>query len=139
MRILLAEPKSSVRYGIAVLLGEQPGLTLIGAVRDAAELLTQLKAARPEVLLLSWELPGAAPVVLMAQLRTARPELRIIVLSGRNQVRAAALQAGADAFVSKTMPPEKLLQAIDKVGGALQRPDAAAEGEIRYASDIEIQ
>jgi DNA-binding NarL/FixJ family response regulator len=36
----------------------------------------------------------------------------VIVLSGRPEARQAVLDAGADAFVSKVEPPERLLAAI---------------------------
>jgi DNA-binding NarL/FixJ family response regulator len=40
----------------------------------------------------------------------------VIALSGRSEARLAALSAGADAFVSKGDPPERLLAAIRAKG-----------------------
>jgi DNA-binding NarL/FixJ family response regulator len=40
------------------------------------------------------------------------PNLLVVVLSGRPEVRREALAAGADAFVSKVDPPERLLAAL---------------------------
>jgi CheY-like chemotaxis protein len=37
----------------------------------------------------------------------------VIALSGRPEARQAALLAGADSFVSKADPPDRLLVAID--------------------------
>jgi hypothetical protein len=50
----------------------------------------------------------------------------VIVLSGRVLARKAALAAGADAFVSKGDPPERLLAAIDDCGTA--RRDGGRNG-----------
>jgi CheY-like chemotaxis protein len=47
--------------------------------------------------------------------------LPVIALSGRHEARRAALAAGANAFVSKTDPPETLLAAIGR-----SRPTAQA-------------
>lgn len=43
------------------------------------------------------------------------PEIRIIVLSMYPDYAADALAAGADAFVSKGEPPEKLLETLSAV------------------------
>jgi DNA-binding NarL/FixJ family response regulator len=46
-------------------------------------------------------------------LRTTCPGLLVIALSGRPAARRSAMAAGADAFVSKADPPERLLKTID--------------------------
>jgi DNA-binding response OmpR family regulator len=80
---------------------------------NAEALLIQTEATRPDLILLDWELPGLAAVGSLSALRRMRPTLSVIALSGRARVRRAALAAGADAFVSKTDLPERLLAAID--------------------------
>ena len=42
----------------------------------------------------------------------ASPESFVVALSGLPEARREALAAGADAFVSKGDPPEKLLAAV---------------------------
>jgi DNA-binding NarL/FixJ family response regulator len=39
----------------------------------------------------------------------------VIVMSGQPEVRRAALAVGADAFISKTDPPDQLLAALKEV------------------------
>jgi DNA-binding NarL/FixJ family response regulator len=84
----------------------------VGEVVDAEELLAGVEAACPDLLLLGWELPGLAGADLLPALRRACSNLCVIVLSGRPEARREALAAGADAFVSKVAPPERLLAAI---------------------------
>ncbi len=113
MRILLADDESRVRYALRVLLERQAGLQVMGEAADVPELLSQAQQARPGLVLLDWELPGLVPKDTLGALHGIRSDLRVIVLSGRSEARRAALAAGADAFVSKSDPPEKLLAAID--------------------------
>jgi len=68
--------------------------------------------SRAEVVLLDWNLAGAAAAGLLPALRRDCPDRGVIVLSGRPEAREAALAAGADTFVSKGNPPEHLLAAI---------------------------
>jgi DNA-binding NarL/FixJ family response regulator len=128
MRILLADDQPKVRFALRVLLERQPGLKVVGEAADADDLLTQMETACPDLVLLAWELPGhvlsprrpelvegskgLARGDLLSALRRVCPNSFVIVLSGRMEVRRAALAAGADAFVYKCDPPERLLAAI---------------------------
>jgi DNA-binding NarL/FixJ family response regulator len=110
MRVLIADNQSRVRFALRALLARQPGLELVGEANCAPALLEQARVARPDLLVLGWELIECAST--LAALRQTCPGLRVIALSGRAEARQAALEAGADVFVSKTQPPEQLLAAI---------------------------
>lgn len=112
MQVLLADDQPSVRFALRVLLERQPQLNVVGAAVNVDDLLDQVKATCPDLVLLSWELPGLVADALLGTLHRNFPKLTVIVLSGRPKVRRAALGAGADAFVSKADPPDRLLAAI---------------------------
>lgn len=112
MRILLADDQPKVRFALRALLQQQPGLEVLGEAIDAHDLLANTENSCPDVVLLDWELPGLATDDLLSALRGACPNVLVIALSGRVQARQEALAAGADAFVSKGDPPERLLAAI---------------------------
>lgn len=118
MHILLADCQPKVRFALRVLLDRQPGLESVGEAVDAEGLLAKIETAHPDLVLLSWELPGLAEVGSISALRRVYSQQKVIVLSGRVEVRKEALAAGADAFVSKTDPPERLLDAISECGQA---------------------
>jgi DNA-binding NarL/FixJ family response regulator len=52
---------------------------------------------------------------MLDAIRCACPRLPVIILSGRLDQRPVALAAGADLFVCKADPPERLLAAIASV------------------------
>jgi DNA-binding NarL/FixJ family response regulator len=112
MRILLADVQAKVRFALRVLLERQPGCHIVGEATSSEDLLAQVQAACPDLVLLGWELPHPAKAELVAALREVCPNLVVIALSGRPEARKAALEAAADAFVSKGDPPEHLLAAI---------------------------
>ena len=118
MRVLLADDRPKTRFALRLLLERQPGIQVVGEAADAEELLVQAKATFPDVVLLDWELPNlAANGSLLSALRGVCPHLWLIALSGRPEMRLTALAAGADAFVSKADPPERLLAAVRVAGG----------------------
>lgn len=112
MRILIADPQPKVRFALRVLLEQQPRLQVVGEAGDAEELVGQVESACPDAVLLGWELSGIPLERLMQELREACPQLVVIALSGRLEAKRAAAALGADAFVSKSNPPEQLLAAI---------------------------
>jgi DNA-binding NarL/FixJ family response regulator len=116
MRILIADRRTEVRAALSLLLWQQPGVEVQGIARDSAELLAQVEAVRPDVVLLEWDLPGRPAVDLLAALHAPELAPKVIVLALREDVGPAALAAGADAFASKDEPPERLLAAL----GSLQ-------------------
>jgi len=114
MRVLVADDESKVCSALRLLLEQELELAVVGEVAGAAELLSQTSLTGPDLLLLDWELPGLTASDLVT-LRWQHPHLQIIALSGRPEARAAALAAGADAFVSKVSPPGLLLATIQSL------------------------
>jgi DNA-binding NarL/FixJ family response regulator len=113
MHILLADDEPIVRSALRLLLEEDPDLHVVGEASEAGELLERLQAICPDLLLLDWELPGQQASDLLLAVRRRCPSLSVIALSGRPEAYRVALEAGADAFVSKVDPPERLLAAVD--------------------------
>jgi len=124
MKICIADSQSRVRYGLRILLEQQPGWRVTGEAACALELIEQVRCDSPDVVLLDWELPGMEFKALLKSLRETCPELQVISLSGRNELRQAALEAGADAFASKAESPEKLIQLI---GQSMKRVEQGIE------------
>jgi DNA-binding NarL/FixJ family response regulator len=112
MRILVADEQPKVRFALRILLEQQAGFEIVGETKNAEELLAQTAAKFPEVVLLGWDFPGLEADTLMFALREINPNLWVIALSGLPEARLAAMDAGANAFVSKADPPESLLKAI---------------------------
>ena len=117
MRILLADDQTHIRFALRALLSQQPELEIVGEAVEAQSALAQAEATQPDLVLLAWELPGLSALDLPGALRKVCPRAVIIVLSSRPEARAAILQAGADAFVSKIDPPARLLAAVRQVTG----------------------
>ena len=112
MRILIADSQPRVRFALRVLMERQAGVEVVGMAMRAEDLIARLRSTCPDLLLLSWELPGLAAIGSLPALHDICPGLLIIALSGRPEARRAALAAGADGFVSKAEPPERLLTAV---------------------------
>ena len=110
-RILIADHDPRVRAALQMLLGQNPEW-VVGENSDVESMVKQIREFKPDLLLLDWEMPGCPAAALLLALKKLKATPKVIALSRRPESEAAALRAGADAFVSKANPPEEVLEAL---------------------------
>jgi len=115
IRILVADHDARVRRALQTLLHQEPGAFQIYESADLGGLARQVRNFRPSLVLLDWELPGRPAAALLFALHELDYHPRIIILSIRPEVEEEALVAGADAFVSKSDPPQVLLESFRRL------------------------
>ena len=102
MRIFLAEPDPDLRVGLQFLIYQNPGCQVIGISDNGKRLKKQIKASRPDVLLLDWYLPGKPMNELITDVQAINLPLTIIVMSiypeDESAVRAASIQLDEEAL-----------------------------------------
>ena len=150
--ILLVDDNSAFLRNAAFFLEQCGEVVVAGIVTDGRQVLVQVQALEPDIVLLDLVMPGMTGWQIIACLRAARPEIGIIAMSvwEVDSYREAALEAGADEFVSKAVISTELLPAILRVlqgvvpvqgSGARRSPtsalDAPAPGRWRRANDRE--
>jgi DNA-binding response OmpR family regulator len=111
-RILLADGDARVRSALNTLLRQEPVQIAVRESEDAGSLALQIRQFKPDLVLLDWELPGRPAAAMLFALHELDYHPKIIVLSARPESEADALAVGADAFVCKGDPPERLLDSF---------------------------
>ncbi len=112
MQVVLAAQHRDLQLALQLYLDAEPGLFVVGTVTEAASLRALLRTAYPDLVLLDWDLPGYAPIPLLAEIKRPRPSPQVIVLGRDEGARQEALAAGADAFVVSGDTPSDLMAAI---------------------------
>jgi DNA-binding NarL/FixJ family response regulator len=125
-RVLVVDNDARVRSALQTLLKQEPGVIVVRESPDLGSLAAQYKEFQPDLVLLDWELPGRPAAALLFALNGCDFQAKVIVLSKRPESERAALEAGADAFVSKADPPERLLRAFRSL---LSPPERGEEEE----------
>jgi two-component system response regulator DesR len=117
IRVLLAEDQGMVRGALATLLNLEDDIEVVGEAANGEEALTVAKDSRPDVALLDIEMPGKDGITTAAELRTALPDCRVVILTtfGRPGYLRRAMEAGASAFLVKDSPAQELAAAIRRV------------------------
>ncbi len=129
--VLIVEDEPAILELIAVNLEHSGYATLRAASAEQAERV--LRDARPDVVLLDWMLPGQSGLTLGRKLRadSRTRELPIIFLTARadEHDKVAALEAGADDYVTKPFSTKELVARIRAVlrRRKPQRGDAPVE------------
>lgn len=117
LRILIAGSRSPDRSALRLLLQEASGLEVVGEAADSEELLAEVQAKHPNVVLLELGLPGQPSLELLPALRSHNGRPVVIVLSGRPELEQAVRDAGAHAFFNLGESPRCLLAALRAIQG----------------------
>lgn len=114
IRILVVDDHTLFRRGLTALLARDPHLTVVGDAADAGEALRRARELQPDLILLDNHLPGVNGVDALPGLREAAPAARVLMLtvSEDEEDLAAALRAGANGYLLKTIEGDALVDAI---------------------------
>jgi two-component system nitrate/nitrite response regulator NarL len=114
--LLVVDDHNLFRRGLVALLGQDPGLQVVGEAGDAAQAMRLACALLPDVILLDNHLPGVTGVDAIRGLREVSPASRVLMLTVSEDAQdlAMALRNGAQGYLLKTIDGDLLAQAIHR-------------------------
>lgn len=118
IRVVIVDDHAIFRRGVKSLLGDEPGITIVGEAGNAAEALSVIGRTRPDVVTLDIRLGGGQDGIQLArQVAAKHPAIRIVILSTYEdrQYLISALDAEVSAYLLKTTSYETLAETIRKV------------------------
>jgi two-component system response regulator EvgA len=111
-RVLLADQSAAVLRAVTSFLQEDPTITVVGSTQQAGDVVCRARDQKPDLVLLQFGLPGRPTRDVIAELHSLVPAPRVVVMSGDPHDGRAALQAGADGFVSETENGDWALESL---------------------------
>lgn len=130
IRVLVVDDDPLVRSALALMLGGQPDIEVIGEAADGREALARCRELRPGVVLMDIRMPVMNGLDATRELHAGPQPPRVIVLTtfDADDYVTAAIAAGADGFLLKDTPPADIVAAIRKVadGEPMLSPSATA-------------
>ena len=135
-RILIADDHHIVRAGLKTLLSEYAESTVIGEAGSGTETIKMVGESDWDIVLLDISMPDMNGVDTLKQIKRAKPDLRVLMLSMHPEAQYAVnlLRAGANGYVCKNGAPAQLIAAIRTVMQG-RRYVSAALGE-QLASNV---
>ena len=130
IRVLSIDDHPLLSEGIATLINGQSDMQLIDSASSGKDAILKHRELRPDVTLVDLRLPDLNGIDIILAIRAEFPEARFILLTmfaGDAEIQRA-LQAGAQAYLLKSMPPEQIVETIRQVYAGKKRvpPEVAS-------------
>jgi DNA-binding NarL/FixJ family response regulator len=132
--------------GVRSELGDQ--FEIAGTASDVDEAIGAIRRTRPDVVLLDVHMPGGGGLAVLGQVARTNPGVRFLALSVSDAAEdvIAVVRAGARGYVTKSIRPDQLADAIRRVhsGDAVFSPRLAGfvldafAGDPRAPADPEL-
>ena len=116
IRVLVVDDHTLFRRGLIALLSQQPTVCVVGEAGDAGQAQRLAASLLPDIILLDNHLPGVRGVDALPGLREAAASARTIMLTVSEDEAdlVAALRAGAQGYLLKTIDGDALVHAIQR-------------------------
>jgi DNA-binding NarL/FixJ family response regulator len=139
IRILVVDDHSVAREGIAAVIHNQHDMLLVGQASTGAEAIRHFRESKPDITIMELRLPDLCGIDTMLAIRSEFPHARVIILTvitGDFQVQRA-IDAGADAYILKSIPTSELVDVIRRVyaGRRAIHPEVAVCMAEHYTDD----
>ena len=126
LRVLVVDDHDVVHWGFRMMLGELEWVERCLSARTGDEALDLTRRYAPDVALVDLFLGAESGPDVCERLRTERPELRVLLISGAGRISVTTARAcGASGFVPKDWPAADIARAVRMValGMALFEPE----------------
>lgn len=107
----------------------EDAVEIVGSATDVDDAIEAIRGTSPEVVLVDVHMPGGGGLTVIEQVTQTHPDVRFLALSVSDAAEdvIAMIRAGARGYVTKSISPEELIEAIGRVqaGDAVFSPRLA--------------
>jgi two-component system, NarL family, response regulator LiaR len=132
MKVVICDDQAIVRDGLELLLKLEKDIDVVGLAHDGAEVVDQVEAKDPDLVLMDLMMPGMNGVEATRRIHSRHPETRILVLTTYDDDAWVfdAIRAGAAGYLLKDTPREKVIEAIRGTVAGKTFVDPAVAGRL---------
>lgn len=114
MKVAITDDHRVVREGIRYMLGDAPGIEVVGEAESGEEILALVASEPVDVVLLDVRMPGMGGLDVLERLNATAPQVRVLMLSMHDQLAYVrrAIELGAAGYVLKSAGRDELLTAL---------------------------
>ncbi len=137
IRVMVVDDQASARMGLSMMVGRDPGLSVVATADDGEAALAELARRKgageplPDVVVSDVRMPGAGGVTLAREVASHFPSVRTLLLTtyDRDDYALGGLAAGAAGFLLKDATARELCRAVRALaaGGAVLTPRVTRE------------
>jgi DNA-binding NarL/FixJ family response regulator len=118
LRLLVVDDHEVVRQGLVALLDRRSGFEVVAQAGTVGEAIAESARFAPDVVIMDVRLPDGSGIEACREIRAARPETRVVMLTSYPDEEAvlSAIIAGAAGYLLKQVRGRDLVSAIESVG-----------------------
>ena len=115
-KVMIADDHAMLRQGLRTML-EQVNHQVLTDALSGEEAFLLVEKNHPDLLILDLDMPGIGGLETLKRILHRKPQMRVLIFSMHDDCIYAtrAIQAGARGYVTKTEPPEVVLEAVQKI------------------------
>ena len=118
LRLLVVDDHEVVRQGLVALLDRRAEFEVVAQAGTVAEAMAEAARFEPDVVIMDVRLPDGSGIEACREIRAARPDTRVVMLTSYPDEEAvlSAIIAGASGYLLKQVRGRDLVSAIESVG-----------------------
>jgi DNA-binding NarL/FixJ family response regulator len=130
--LLVVDDHEVVREGLAALLSRRSGFRVVAQAGSVAEAVAQAARFQPDLVVMDVRLPDGSGIEACREIRAARPETRVVMLTSYPDEEAvlSAILAGASGYLLKQIRGRDLISALEQVAGGASLLDPAVTEKV---------
>ena len=131
-RVMLVDDHEIVRDGLRALLERSDDVVVCAEAGTMRQAVTRADRSLPDVIIMDVRLPDGSGVEATREIRTAHPDIRVLMLTSfaDDQALFASILAGAAGYVLKQISAEELMRAVRTVAGGGSLLDPAVTSRV---------
>lgn len=132
IKLLICDDQEVVREGLRTILGNVPGIEVVGAVANGAEAVAAVAKVLPDVVLMDLNMPIKNGVQATREVVAQYPGVAVLVLTtyDADDWVVDAVRAGASGYLLKDAPRDQLVAAIKGTAAGATHVDPAVAGSL---------
>lgn len=132
LRLLVVDDHEVVRQGLVSLLDRREGFEVVAQAGTVAESIATAARFEPDVVIMDVRLPDGSGIEACREIRAARPETRVVMLTSYPDEEAvlSAIIAGASGYLLKHIRGRELVSALEAVGRGESLLDSAVTEKV---------
>ena len=117
-RVLITDDTAFMRMTLRNVL-EKNGYEVVGEAEDGYQAVEQYMLSKPDLVTMDITMPNMDGITAIKKIMEKDPEAKIVVVSamGQKALVIEALNSGAKDFIVKPFQPDRIVEALQKVGG----------------------
>ena len=132
IRVALVDDQELIREGLAIILGAQPDIDIVGQAADGREAIEVADKLLPDVILMDIKMPRMDGIQATRRIKDAHQEIQILILTtySEDELVFEGIRAGASGYLLKDITRGELAEAVRGAARGQARVDPAVASKV---------